>query len=332
MRSITDLLDFKYILGNRQWWLYLYIITYFVYSFTSGYEDPLLALSIAVFTVAPLEAAFLMFTFYILWEFVTNFSFGVTGVLLMQTIMVAKLLLENKTFTMNKNGLKSKCTSLQVVLLVYISIMGIASFVVGGGTMGVGFIFKVLVTFYAIAFLYSDESYGNLLKAILHILMISSIIATIYGFFHETATERWIYGMEDTVSQLYGTLGTTRMAFFYLISLVFFFYFVKNTSIRFAGIALFTILTLLTVSLTALILYFIIIFIYMYSLGKLSRTFIYSGLVMTVVLTSFPFWSESKIVQPILFRVTYSMDAFEQGDLDNATSGREELTSFYMKK
>ena len=332
MRSITDLLNFKYILGNRQGWLYLYIIIYLVYSFTSGFEDPLLALSIAVFAVAPLEAAFFMFTFYILWEYVTTFSFGITGILLMQIIMVAKLLLQNKSFALNKNDLKTKCISLQVVLLVYISIMGFVSFLVGNGMTGISYVFKVLVTFYAITFLYSDESYGNLLKAILHILMISSIIATIYGSFHDTASERWISGMGDYVSQLYGTLGTTRMGFFYLISVVFFLYYVKNAFVRFAGIALFTILTLMTISLTAFMLFFIIICIYMFSLGKLSRTLIYSGLLMTVVLATFPFWSKLKTVQPLLFRVTYSMDAYKQGDLNRATSSREDLASFYINQ
>lgn len=331
MKAVINLFDFRYFLGNSQLWLYAYMAIYLLYATTNGLEDTLLATSLIVFAVAPIKPAFLMFVFYILWEYVTIFSFGTTGIMLMQIIMLGKLIITGNLFFKTKSAIQCKHYKLQLALLVYITVVGLCSFVLTDSITGLSFIVKVSVTFYVIKHLYDEKSFSLMLRSIFQILLWSAVIATIYGYFHDTATERWIAEMGGTVDQLYGTLGTTRMAFFYLLSFTYFLYYVSNRVIRYVGLALFTILTLLTVSLTALILLFIIIIIYMYSLGILRRGTLYLFGTLVIFFLTFPFWSKFSFVQPILYRITYSMDAYEQGNTNEAISGREELANEYFE-
>lgn len=329
MKSFLELFDFKYFLGRTQIWLYAYIAVYLVFAFTSGFSDPLLAAGIVIFAIAPLKPAFLMFVFYLPWEYVTNFSFGLTSILLMQILMVFKIFIQGEGLFRSKNLLQRKSLNLQIVLLVYIAIMALVSVALYQNFTGIGYIFKVLITFYLISLLYDEQLVSNAVQSILHVLMISSLVATVYGFFHETGVERWLAEMGGYVTQFYGTLGTTRMALFFLVGMAYFLYYANNIIVRYAGLVLFTILILMTVSLTAIILYVVVILIYMFSLGKLRKTLLYLLLVVALAGATFPIWSSSSYVQPIMYRMTYSMDSYEQGDVNAAVSGREYLMDNY---
>ena len=329
MKSFWELIDFKYFLGTKQIWLYAYVAVYLLYALTAGIEDPLLAVSIIIFAFAPLRPAFLMFVFYLLWEYVTTFSFGLTAVLTMQVIMIIKIFVQGKGVFKSKTLLQKKALSLQTALLIYIAIMGLASFVLYQGFTGISFIFKIVATFYVISFWDDEDSASKAVQSMFHILMISSLVATIYGFSHETGLERWLSEMGDYVTQFYGTLGTTRMALFYLVGMAYFLYYVKNVIVKYAGVLLFTVLVLMTVSLTALILYVVVVLIYIYSLGKLRKGLLYLLIVAVLAVASFPIWSSSSYVKPLLYRISYSMDSYEQGDVDAALSGRENLTEYY---
>ena len=223
--SLLELLNFRYCIGNQQLWLYAYILTFLCYALTTNFSDPLIALSIFIFTIAPLYPAFLMFVFYLLWENVTIFSFGVTAIMLMQIIMFFKLVLHGIFFQTYFTQKQVKAKRMQIILLIYIGFVAFFSFACNGNTTAISFIFKVLITFYSITFLKSDNSFFCYLKSITQVLMFSALIATIYGTTHETGLERWIHGMGGSVIQLYGTLGTTRMALFYLVGIVHFLYF-----------------------------------------------------------------------------------------------------------
>lgn len=329
MKSFWELIDFKYFLGTKQIWLYAYVAVYLLYALTSGIRDPLLAVSIIIFAFAPLRPAFLMFVFYLLWEYVTTFSFGLTAVLTMQVIMIIKIFVQGKGVFKSKTLLQKKALSLQTALLIYIAIMGLASFVLYQGFTGIGFIFKIVATFYVISFMDDEDSASRAIQSMFHILMISSLVATIYGFFHKTGVERWIAEMGDYVTQFYGTVGTTRMALFYLVGMAYFLYYVKNVVLKYAGLLLFTVLVLMTVSLTALILYVVVVLIYIYSLGKLRKGLLYLLIVAVLAVASFPIWSSSSYVKPLLYRISYSMDSYEQGDVNAALSGRENLAEYY---
>lgn len=331
MKSFRDLFDFGYITGKNQLLLFAYMFIYLIYAFTTGLEDSLLALSIVIFLAAPLVTSFLMFVFYLLWEYESTFSFGVTAVLIMQVIMVAKILLAGKMIVKSESKLQSKSYNLQVILLAYISVMGLASLLLTGNMTGIGMIFKTIITFYVISFLKDDKSFETLLKGIFHVLMFSTIIATVYGFFHDTALERWVSGMGE-VSQLYGTLGTTRMGFFYLTSMAFFLYFVDNKVIKYIGVAAFSALSFMTISLTVMALYLMVILLYFISLGKFKKTISYFVVATAILFVSFPVWSKFAILQPIVYRVVFASTAFEHGDADIALSGREGLSEAYMTK
>lgn len=332
MKTLISLLDFRYFLGRKQIFLYLFMLIYLVYAMTTGQRDLLLALSIIVFAISPLKHSFLMFVFYFLWENVTVFSFGLSGVMIMLVLMVVKIFIQHGGIFKLRNKLMKKSVTLQTGLLIYIVIMGVISFFVSGSTTGLNFVFKVLATFYAISYLYSDKAYDNLIKAILQILMISVVIATIYGFYHDTSVARWISGMGGAVNQLYGTMGTTRMGFFYLTSVTYFLYYVNNVVVKTGGIVLFSLLALMTVSLTITLLYFIVIGIYMHSKGSFMTFMIRCGALLLVSALTFPFWSKLDPVQPVIYRMEYSTDAYEAGDINAATTSRYDIQKEYTSK
>lgn len=331
MKSFRELFDFGYITGKNQLLLFAYMLIYLLYAFTTGLEDPLLALSIVVFLISPLVPSFLMFVFYILWEYETTFSFGVTAVLIMQVIMVAKILIAGKIMVKSESKLQLKSYNLQFILLTYISVMGLVSLVLTGNMTGIGLIFKTIISFYVISFLKDVKSFETLLKGMFHVLVFSTIAATVYGFYHDTALERWVSGMGE-VSQLYGTLGTTRMGFFYLISMAFFLYFVDNKIIKYIGVAAFSALSFMTISLTVMALYLMVIILYFISLGKIKKTISYFVIATAILVASFPVWSKFDLLQPIVYRVVFATTAYEQGDADLALSGREDLSEVYMAK
>lgn len=331
MKSIKELFDFRYIIKGSNLPLFAYMLVYLLYAFTTGLEDPLLALSVVIFLLSPLMPSFLMFVFYILWEYESTFSFGLTAVLVMQIIMVGKIIIAGKMWVKSETKIQSQCYLIQLCLLVYIGMMGLASLLLTGNMTGVGLVFKTIITFYVISFLKDDYTFSNLLKGIFHVLIFSTIIATIYGFFHDTALERWVSGMGE-VSQLYGTLGTTRMGFFYLLGMTFFLYFVENKVIKYIGVAAFSALSFMTISLTVVALYFIVIVLYFISLGKIRKTITYFVVGAAILVASFPVWSKLELIQPIVYRVVFATTAYEQGDADLALSGREDLSEAYMTK
>lgn len=329
--AILELLRFDLLSKSEHKWLYAYMLLFVPYAFTSELVDPLLALSITVFAAAPLNPAFLIFVFYILWEYVTTFSFGVTVVLIMQVIMVCKLVINRALFKQYTNTTYRKIRKLFLFLVCYMFAIGMASFALGNGFTGLGFFFKVTIVSYVLTYHVSDRSFDKLLKSILQVLMISSLLATIYGMNHELEVDRWISGMGGYVTQIQGTLGTTRMALFYLTSIVFFVYYVKNPIVKSVGVICFTALTFLTVSLTAMVLLVVLFAIYMFSIGKIYKTIIYSIICVTIAISTFPIWSKMEIIQPIIFRTTYSLEAYMSGDSNKATSNREDLGEFYIK-
>jgi hypothetical protein len=331
MKSLVELIDFRYILGKKQRWLDVYILVYLLYAFTTGLEDPLLATSMGIFIFAPLLPSFLMFVFFLLWEDVTVFSFGLTSIMVMQIIMVAKIIIANKLYVSKRNKLQSKLYSIQTLLTIYVCIMGILSYIVGDGLTGLGLVFKLLISFYIISFVNSDHVFETLLKSMLHVLMISAIVATVYGLFHDTGVDRWIAELGHTSNQLSGTVGTTRMALFYLVAVSFFLYYVKNTLVRYWGVISFCVLIIMTISLTAIILTLMVFLVYMFSLDKINKSLIGVTLFLFAGLVSFPIWSQLDVVKPVVYRATDALYAYESGDVNLAVSGRQKLSENYMK-
>lgn len=328
--AIFDLFHFEILSKSEHYWLFAYMLLFVPYSFTSALVDPLLALSIMIFLFAPLSPSFLIFVFYMLWEYVTTFTFGITVVLLMQLIMLGKLIVSKALFIRFKNRKYRKVRTLFSFLVAYMLIIGLTSFALGNGLTGLGFFFKVTITSYVLTYLVTEEEFNKLLKNILQVLVFSSLLATIYGMYHEMEVDRWISGMGESVTQIQGTLGTTRMALFYLTSVVFFLYYTKNPVVRYGGVICFSALTMMTVSLTAMALLLVLFAIYMFSIGKIYKTILYSVVCVAVAVFSFPIWSKIEIVRPIIYRGVYSFEAFMGGDTNKALSNREDLGYFYF--
>lgn len=213
MRESINIFSFSYFFNNvkDRVFLYLLISLYFVYSLNIFPQDVLLIASLFIFVIAPINVSYIFFIFYLLWEYVTVFSFGITVVMVMQLIMLFKIILKHGLFIKPTNDLQKKLVSLQQILVVFLTIYAFFSLAFYQTFTAVSFVIKAFIAGYAISFFSNEDSVKNFWHVFFHIIMLSSIIATIYGFRNETDVQRWISELQDVVSQFSGTLGTTRM-------------------------------------------------------------------------------------------------------------------------
>ena len=195
------------------------------------------------------------------WMYVGKFSFGLTVSLVNTVLLVLKIVIGRR---------KIKITNLELILLVYLLMMGSAALVVNQTFTGISMVLYFFIAVYihsryASNNEYCDEFWGKCL----FIIMISTAICVIYGFRAETGYVRWIKGM-GYVSQLYGTLGTSRFGLYLTLSLLYPLYYVRNKKTKIILCILLTIAILGTVSMTALLLLFFVLGYYVLMTGKLS--------------------------------------------------------------
>lgn len=333
-KAFLELFDLSYILENKKDLIlfYLYMTVHLVYSINVLPPDIPLAISLIIFLIASTKGSFFMFVFYLLWEYVTTFTFGVPLVLLLQILLVLKLFVSGSFSPKQITPLQSRYRNLQYVLVFVLLIYGFFSFLLTSGFTGIGLVFKGLIAIFAVNYLSEDDKGELFFKAVFHILMISTVIATVYGFFNDTALERWISGLGDSFSQLYGTLGTTRMGIFYVLSCSFFLFYVENRIVKYLGLVAFVVLTILTISITAILLLLGAVGIYLLSIGRFAKIVRLSFMLVLVSVLTFPLWSKISFVEPIVYRFAYSIDAYKSGDMNSATTGREDLSDFYLDK
>lgn len=331
LKSIFGLFDLSYIFPLKQDrnLFYTFASIFLVYSFGVVPDDIMLIFALGIFLCASVRSNFFMLIFFLCWEFVSVFSFGISLVLMLQIIFSIKLVSSKELagFSLCQQRKLFKSSLAAMILLVPYGIMSLVS---GYGFTGLSFVFKAFIFLYAIKFLSEDEG-QNAYKAIFHILVFSSIFATIYGHFHETSIERWISGMGTTASQLYGTLGTTRMGLFYVISTMFFLLFIDNKTIKYVGSLAFAVLSFMTVSITVAAILVCSFLLYL-SLKFGKRVIIYSLLFVTLVVSTFNLWSKVSFMVPIVSRIESTIELAKLGDLDKASSGREELGTHYIQK
>ena len=314
----------------RLFWLY--IALYALMAINVLPKDIILLVITSLFVLSSTRLCFFMFVFYTLWDEVSVFSFGITCSLIFSCVLLGKILFLDRQF---KKLIHHKLFAISFLWMIYILIYGVFSHLSGNGFTGINIFFKSVFLIYALLFINNEESSYVFWKTIFQITAISVLLTVIYGHFYGTALDRWISGLDDNIgSQIYGTLGTTRTGIFTVISIVYSLYFIKNRTLKIAFSFLYSAITLMTISLTAFSLMIIIYIIYFYHIGylKMRNIVLFLLVLSTSLYISYPFISQIDVVKPVLARVENAVEAFSTGDVNKATSGREDLASIYINE
>ena len=308
----------------------LYVCLYALYSLNIIPGDIVLGLITVVFTSASMKGSLMMYLFFTLWENVTVFSFGVTLSLILQLIMFGKIVLyylkSNKTVFYN-------FFDLTVCALGFL--YGIMDYLIGtGGLSGVSIAIDIFIIIYAHS-VYRDESQSSKFwEAVFFTIMVSTIIAVIYGFFNDTSSDRWISGL-GFVKQLYGTIGTARIGMFLCASLIYPVFYLNKPLIKGVLCILLCIGVFMTFSLTSMIC--LIVFWSIVLLFKDRNNFRKNlkklGLVVILIMTVVLLWGsirEISIIKPIVIRIDVVIEGLKSGDMSAATSSRSYLADIYL--
>lgn len=326
---VKELFDLKYMIDSSRERLlfYLFVLSYVLLSFNLIPSDIPLALALFLFTICPVPGCFFMFSFYTIFENVSLFSFGLTLNLIFQILLFIKVFLYIKN-----NHIKiGKVFWYKKAYLIYWMICGIITFFIYLSPTSFANVFRMSIVFFAIPYLSNREITNKFWHVIFQILTFSVLLSVIYGIFNETSLERDLIGGSE-FSQMYGTLGTTRLGMFLVIALVYPLYYVNNKTLRILLVILLTILSLMTVSLTAFASLFIVFGLYFISFGKIKKLLISIVLFFCVFTVTFNFWSQISFIQPIVDRIEVAMFFYDSGQYNKLTSGRENLSELYLNK
>lgn len=326
-----ELFDFSYIFpsAKHRQWLFVFMLIMLVYSLNIIPEDIPLGIVLLFCLLSPIKLVFFFFTFYSLFESVATFSSGITANVVLQLVIFLRVLL----FLVNSHEtLKAKMAGLKIIYGAYWLLYAIMAIIIWGNVTGLAFFFRIIISIMVIWFVLTRINSYNYWKATFHILVFSVLCSVIYGFFNDTSLEREIEGLAGgSASQLFGSLGTTRLGMFLVIALNYPLYFVQEKKIKIGLILLLTILTFMTVSMTAVAVLFLAFGIYLISLKQVKKILLMPFFILPLLVGTYSWWSSLSFVQPVVMRINVILYQESIGDMDMATSGRELIQELYIK-
>jgi hypothetical protein len=212
---------------------------------------------------------------------------------------------------------------------------GIMDYLIGtGGLSGVSIAIDIFIIIYAHS-VYRDESQSSKFwEAVFFTIMVSTIIAVIYGFFNDTSADRWISGL-GFVKQLYGTIGTARIGMFLCASLIYPVFYLNKPLIKGILCILLCIGVFMTFSLTSMIclMVFWSIVLLFKDRNNFRKNLKKFGLVVILIMTVVLLWGsirEISIIKPIVIRIDVMIEGLKSGDMSVATSSRSYLADIYL--
>lgn len=303
-----------------------FVILFFVFALRIVPDDIILLFAIGLFCVAPINQTIMMYIFSFVWCLEAVFSFGITFSLIISVLFVLKCTFFNPKMFLN---------AYEIFFLLLFLVIGMFNVLLYGTLTGV----SICVYFYASCIIFhklisgTREEGETFLKAILLMILIGFIEGTIYGYCEGTSILRWIPGF-GYVKQLYGTLGTSRFTLYGCVALLYPLYYMKKNISKWVVFTIISIIVMLSVSLTAVVLYIGVIGYYILSNINLKKVTL-KGVITVfcaigVIIIIAPQLSKFSFMEPIMLRVDSIVNSIKDGNLNDATTGRTELTNAYV--
>ncbi len=304
---------------------YLYIGIFVLFSFNILPQDLLMIAAIIIFIVTPLKNVPFLYIFSLPWMYVAKLSFGLTLSLVQSVIFISKIILNRKEL---------KLSNFDNAYFFYLCICAAFNLLLFHSFTGISFVLYFLISSYFISnYFQSEENRSLFWKLSLYTVVLSCIIAVVYGHIYNTSLSRWIRGM-GYATQLYGTLGTTRFGIYLCIGLLFPLYYIKNKWLKVSIIIALSIAILSTISVTAIGIMLGLFVLHFIVTGKLSgkKMILLLCIIIIMGVISY-FWnniSELSLIKPIALRIDNVLYQAKIGNLDVASTGRTELFELYM--
>lgn len=332
MNRINEILSLDSSLFSRSGriLLWLFIGAYAVFAANILPVDMVLALIVLLFLFAPVKECFFMFVFYTLWENVSVFGNGLTLNLIFHIILFVKIILFNEGL---RNGLRHRLANTALLWTAFTCLYAMISYLSSGSLSGTHLFMKAVFALYALSYMNDTSVNSSFWKTLFQLVAISTLLTVVYGQRYDTSLERWIVGLEgNTALQLYGTLGTTRLGMFTVISIIYPLYYVKDKILKTVLTAIFVVLTFLTVSLTAFSLLCGLFVIYLLSRNYKWYKLIFAGVILgAVTLIAAPKLAEIDFIRPVALRIEMTEKSLKSGDIDKATTHRSGLAEYYVR-
>ena len=303
-----------------------YILIFFIFSLQIAPNDILLALSIFVFLTADTETSVYLYIFSLPWMNVGRFSFGLTISLANTLVLLFKILFYNKILRLRY---------LELLIGVYLLGVGLAALMIYQTLTGISIFFYFIISVYIHStYAANTDRCDEFWRKCLLIILISTAIGVLYGFRAQTGLDRWIKGMGN-VTQLYGTLGTSRFGLFLALSMLYPLYYAKNKLIKAILIISLVAAILSTISLTSILLLLLVLVYYFFTTVHMNAKSI--GVVLLALLFVFIIvlnWDQIgniSFLKPVYSRVNQAITQLKVGDINSATTGRLERTEEYIE-
>ena len=315
----------RYLLYGTSIYTKAYFFLFLLFSFQIIPNDIIIALTILVFLADNLENDIYLYMFSLPWMYVGKFSFGVTISLVNTILLILKIALARK---------KIEFSNIELIIFAFLTTVGIWAFVTNGTLTGISIcLYFFLAVYICSTFAGNKMQCEQFWEKSLFFIFISTTIGIIYGFRADTGYERWITGM-GYVSQLYGTLGTSRFGLYLVVSLLYPLYYVHNKVLKIILSAFLIVAVFETVSMTALLLLIFSLVFYILTIGEFSVKKLVVLLVPVFVVASvIGFWDQIgsiDVVKPIHTRINLITAELQTGDIDAASSGRSSLSDVYV--
>lgn len=304
-----------------------YMLSFFIFSFGIVPKNITLGICLALFSIAPLETMSYMYIFSLPWTYVAVFSFNRSLSLLQCIVFVGKILLSQKEIT---------TSYIDVVTTVFLTYVGIKNLLIEGLLTGISFAFYYIIAFYMVyTFVLDFRGSKNFWQKTFLAIIISTAFAVIYGKTQHTELNRWVSGLGST-KQLFGTLGTTRFGLYLCISLIYPLYFESKKYVRVLLCVLLSVAVLQTVSMTALAMLIGVFSFYFFTSKQSGMTKVLITILIVIIfillMILWPHISQIDIIRPIAQRIENIMSDIDAGNINEATSGRADLTTVYMNR
>lgn len=306
-------------------WLVLYAAVFLCFTLNLLPVNLAVLAMVAVFLTSPGKAMPYLYFFSFPWAYVAKFDFGLTLSLVQSVIYLARVFMARRAL---------KFSPLEILVLLYLIGQGCFGLLRNGSTTILSFVcYFLIVCHVRQAYFHHPATRHEFLRGMLFAAMVSVGIATLYGYVNGTSLARYIEGL-GLSSQMNGTLGTQRFAMCIFIALLYPMYFVENKTWKVSLCVLGTAGILATVSLIALIILGLFwAYYFVMSLGK-WRLLLFAAIGICLVLSIGALLWERILANPFLspmaMRVELVGEQLKSGDMNAATTGRENLLEGYL--
>jgi len=311
---------------------YFLSVILLLYNYNSAINFLIIATIAFIIILLPLEQAIIIYLFLTPWEFLITLPMIGTLTTLVAVLVLLKLLM--RIFKSSSCGF----TRLNILCLLIIFIYSIINLIIYKSMASFGILTDLVIIIYI--YKIKSKKYNEFWETIFNIYIISCVFACLHGVLYNNFADRWVSGL-GYVKQFYGTVGTSRMAIFINIAILFTLILDYSKIKKIILLAFLYIMLFLSLSIAGLGINIFIIVLYVFvlspkissNLHKQKSISRYFGTIIIFILFLISLYllkDRISIIQSIFTRAENIVNDLLIGETDRALSGRESIFNTYI--